>query len=118
MVYEEYVRQVRDFSDFLKRTKEEFFKNKVLECSGDRGALYRLVDVLIGKSHTPILPKRSSELDVATNLATIFQRKFRRFVCLLMKLPKNVVYQASMRHLTVFTGSAVASIASPQWPEK
>ena len=76
MVYEEYVRQVRDFSDFLKRTKEEFFKNKILECSGDRKALYRLVDVLIGKSHPPILPKRSSELDVATEFGDFFIESF------------------------------------------
>ena len=67
--------QVRDFSDFLKRIKEEFYKNKVLECSGDRKALYRLVGDLIGKSHTPILPKRSSELDVATEFGNYFSTK-------------------------------------------
>ena len=67
--------QVRDFSDFLKRIKEEFYKNKVLECSGDRKALYRLVGDLIGKSHTPILPKHSSELDVATEFGNYFSTK-------------------------------------------
>ena len=115
MVYEEYVRQVRDFSDFLKRTKEEFFKNKVLECSGDRKALYRLVDVLIGKSDPPIIPKHSSELDVATEFGDYFSTKVSKIRISLDEAAKRCdLNQASMRHLTVFMGSAVASIASPQ----
>ena len=60
--------QVRDFSDFLKRIKEEFYKNKVLECCGDRKNI-------ICKSHSSILPKRSSELDVATEFGDYFSTK-------------------------------------------
>ena len=68
MDYEEYVRKVRDFTDFLKRTTEEFYKNKVLECCGDRKNI-------ICKSHSSILPKRSSELDVATEFGDYFSTK-------------------------------------------